>query len=157
MTGRIIMALSLVLAPAATQVEGRGLRLTPAEIMALPSIEAGAGTSGVSGIRTRVLSGNPTSIGPYTIALTVPAHTLISAQRHRDARVVTVISGTWEFGYGTGESQIGKALGPGSFYTEPADLAHFARTGSEPVTLYINGFGPTDTVYEKVSADAQSY
>jgi hypothetical protein len=34
-------------------------RLTPDEIAALPFLEAGTGTSGVAGIRTTVLSGDP--------------------------------------------------------------------------------------------------
>jgi hypothetical protein len=36
-------------------------------------------------------------------------------------------------------------LEPGSFYTEPADAPHFALTQDEPATVYITGFGPTDT------------
>jgi hypothetical protein len=40
-----------------------------------------------------------------------------------------------------------KALPPGSFYTEPGGVAHFAETKDNPVVVYINGSGPTDTVY----------
>src|SRR5258706_9182827 len=78
-----------------------GLRLTPIEIEALPSIGAGTGTSGVSGIQTRVLRGDPAQPGAYTIQLNVPADTLIKPHTHPDSRVVTVISGSWYFGYGT--------------------------------------------------------
>lgn len=39
-------------------------RLTPKEIAALPSLGAGTGTSGVTGILTTVLSGNPDHPGP---------------------------------------------------------------------------------------------
>ena len=38
---------------------------------------------------------------------------------------------------------------PGSFYTEPADAPHF----DEPATVYITGFGPTDTHYIDAAAD----
>jgi hypothetical protein len=98
--GRGVFALALAIAPASGQSETaqQQLRLTPTEIQALPSISAGAGTSGIGGIRTRVLAGDPTASGPYTIALSVPANTRIAAHRHRDDRVATVISGTWYFG-----------------------------------------------------------
>ena len=80
--------------------------------------------------------------------LHVPANTNISAHTHRDSRSAVVISGIWHFGYGTVASEAQTiALGPRSFYTEPADVAHFARTGLEPVILYISGIGPTDTQY----------
>jgi quercetin dioxygenase-like cupin family protein len=155
MIGRVILILGLALAPASGQTDqaGQQLRLTPAEIQARPSISAGAGTSGISGIRTRVLAGDPTAAGPYSIALSVPANTRIAAHRHRDERVATVISGTWYFGYGTGAEADVKALGPGSFYTEPAGGSHFARTGAKPAIVYIHGFGPTDTQYEEQAAD----
>lgn len=131
-----------------SQGEGGQLRLAPADVAAMPALGAGAGTSGVAGIRTRILAGDPTKAGLYTIALQVPANTSIAAHRHRDNRTATVISGIWYFGYGDrAEESAFKPLPPGSFYAEPADVAHFARTGAEPVTVYITGIGPTDTRY----------
>ena len=129
------------------------LRLTHAEVMTVKASGAGAGTSGISGIRTRVLAGDPTAPGPYTIALQVPANTRIAAHTHRDDRVASVVTGTWYFGYGAKAGTNVKALGPGSFYTEPAGASHFARTGAKPVVLYIHGFGPTDTHYLDQTAD----
>jgi len=123
-------------------------RLTPPEIAALAQTEAGAGTSGVAGIRTTVLEGDPTKAGLYTIRLSVPANTRIEAHRHRDDRSATVISGTWYLGYGDKfDMTTLKALPPGSFYVEPPARLHFARTGGEPVVLHITGYGPTDTVF----------
>jgi quercetin dioxygenase-like cupin family protein len=109
---------------------------------------AGPGSSGVAGIQTSVLAGDPTKPGPYTIKLQAPAHTRIAAHSHRDERTAVVISGTWFFGYGdkADEAKV-KALPPGSFYTEPAGDHHFALTRDEPVLVYIFGQGPTDTVY----------
>ena len=129
-------------------------RLDPKDIAALAKGGAGAGTSGVSGIQTTVLSGDPTAAGPYTIALLVPPHTTIAAHTHRDSRSAIVISGTWWFGYGAVNTQDKlKALPPGSFYTEPGGVAHFARTGDEAAVVYITGVGPTDTHYLNASAD----
>jgi len=129
-------------------------RLTSAEITALPAISAGAGTSGIGGIRTTILYGDPTVSGPYTIALQVPPNTRIAAHQHRDERTAVVISGTWNFGYGDVNTDAAtKALLPGSFYTEPAGVMHFARTDSEPAVVYIFGVGPTDTKYADAAAD----
>ena len=124
------------------------LRLTPAEIQTLPAMSGGAGTSGLQGIRSTVIAGDPTANGPYTIALQVPANTRIAAHRHRDARTAVVIAGLWNFGFGkVANDSATKALPPGSVYTEPAGVMHFARTGAEGATVYIFGVGPTDTVY----------
>jgi hypothetical protein len=46
-----------------------------------------------------------------------------------------------------------KALAAGSFYSEPAGVAHFAETSADPVVVYITGFGPTDTIYVMKSND----
>jgi quercetin dioxygenase-like cupin family protein len=102
--------------------------------------------SGVGGIQTVVLKGDPNETGVYTIMLRVPAHTQIAAHSHPDDRVATVISGTWRIGYGDkfDESRL-KALPPGSYYTEPPGQNHFAETGDEPVVVQITGFGPSST------------
>ena len=124
------------------------IRVTPAEVDAMQAHDAGAGTSGVSGIRTAVVDGDPTQSGRYTIRLSVPAKTRIQAHTHRDDRSAVVVAGTWYFGYGSvASSAATKALPGGSFYTEPGGVAHFAETKDTPVVLYITGVGPTDTVY----------
>lgn len=126
------------------------IRVTPAEVDAMQAHDAGAGTSGVSGIRTTVVEGDPAQAGRYTIRLSVPANTKIQAHTHRDNRSAVVVAGTWYFGYGSvASSAATKALPAGSFYTEPGGVAHFAETKDTPVVLYITGVGPTDTVYTK--------
>jgi pimeloyl-ACP methyl ester carboxylesterase/quercetin dioxygenase-like cupin family protein len=122
------------------------LRLTPTEIDQIHKTGAGAGTSGVPGIATTVLEGDPAGPGPYAIALHVPAHTRIDAHTHRDERSAVVVSGTWYFGYGEkADDAKAKALPAGSFYTEPAGQPHFALTRDTDVLVYVTGIGPTDT------------
>jgi quercetin dioxygenase-like cupin family protein len=148
-----ITALSPILLIAAAYAGSLGspeLRLTPSEIDSMQAHDAGAGTSGVAGIRTTMISGDPTRDGPYTIRLSVPANTKIQAHTHRDDRTAIVISGVWYFGYGpVAASAAEKVLPAGSFYTEPGGVAHFAETKADPVVVYISGNGPTDTVYVK--------
>jgi quercetin dioxygenase-like cupin family protein len=141
------VALLLAFTGAASAQE-RLLRLTPPEIAALTEGGATAGTSGVTGIRTTVLYGNPTKAGPYTIALRVPPNTRIASHSHRDDRTAVVVAGVWRFGYGRKADEVlVKTLAPGSFYSEPAGIDHFAMTGPEGASVYISGFGPTSTDY----------
>lgn len=121
-------------------------RLTVVDVESLPIVGAGAGTSGVKGIETRVLLGDPTKSGPYTIAIRVPAHTRIAAHTHRDDRSAIVVNGMWHFGYGPRADEAASvALPAGSYYTEPAGDSHFAWTGPEGAMVYISGVGPSDT------------
>jgi quercetin dioxygenase-like cupin family protein len=133
------------------------IRLTPVEIAAKEAGGAGAGTSGVAGIQTTVLLGDPTKPGLYTIRLSIPANTTIQPHTHRDDRSAIVMSGTWYFGYGRKADETAiKPLPPGSFYTEPGGVAHFALTKAESVVVYITGSGPTDTVYVNATNDPRS-
>jgi pimeloyl-ACP methyl ester carboxylesterase/uncharacterized RmlC-like cupin family protein len=129
-------------------------RLTPAQYEFPRKGNPGIGSSGVLGIETAVLKGDPDKVGVYTIMLRVPAHTQIAAHSHRDDRVATVISGTWHIGYGEkfDEAKL-KALPPGSFYTEPPGEAHFAETGDEAVVVQITGYGPSSTDYVDSAQD----
>lgn len=144
-------SLAVVVAVAyATPVSSPQLRLAPGEVDALPAHDSGAGTSGVAGIRTTVVAGDPTRSGPYTIRLSIPANTRIQAHTHRDNRTAVVVAGVWYFGYGpSANPEAEKALPTGSFYIEPAGVAHFAETKADGVVVYITGNGPSDTVYVK--------
>ena len=130
------------------------MRMTPAEVAANQAGSDQIGSSGLAGVSTKVLFSDPSSSGFYTIVLFVPAHTTIPAHAHRDDRMATVASGTWQFGYGDrfDEGAL-KILPAGSVYSEPGQLNHFARTGADAVLVEISGFGPTDTQYVN-SADA---
>jgi pimeloyl-ACP methyl ester carboxylesterase/quercetin dioxygenase-like cupin family protein len=124
-------------------------RLTPQAIAAIATAPAAPGTSGVAGLETRILSGDPTAPGPYTIQLTVPPRTRIAAHRHRDDRTAVVVAGQWSFGYGPAADASGLTRLPaGSVYTEPVGRPHYAETGDEGATVVISGTGPSDTTFE---------
>jgi quercetin dioxygenase-like cupin family protein len=137
---------SLSLSGAASSIPE--IRMTPAEVMSGDKGDSQIGSSKLAGVHTKVLSGNPAATGFYSILLFVPTHTTIQAHSHRDNRMATVVSGNWQFGYGTHFSDAAlKRLPPGSVYSEPAGVNHFARTTDQPVVVHICGFGPTDTRY----------
>jgi quercetin dioxygenase-like cupin family protein len=123
-------------------------RLTPNEVHWPSAGAAGVGTSGVTGIQTVILKGDPTKAGLYTLLLRIGPNTKIAAHAHPDDRVATVVSGTWYFGYGKEFNEAAlKALPSGSFYTEPPNSNHFAVTRQEGVVIQISGTGPSGTTY----------
>jgi quercetin dioxygenase-like cupin family protein len=136
------------IANVANAEDAREIRTPPSAFDFSEAEGAGAGTSGVAGIQTIVLKGDPTKHGLYTILLRVPAHTKIAAHHHPDDRIATVVSGTWYFGYGAkfNETRL-RALPPGSFYTEPPNDNHFAETRDDDVLVQISGLGPTGSTY----------
>jgi uncharacterized RmlC-like cupin family protein len=78
----------------------------------------------------------------------VGPNTRIQPHSHPDDRVATVVSGDWYFGYGKTFDEAGlKQLPPGSFYTEPPGVDHFAMTKATGVVIQISGTGPSGTTY----------
>jgi len=143
-TAAVFMAIFAV----RTGAQNGAMIVTPGEVK-WPAAAAGAvGTSGVAGIQTVVLKGDPTKAGLYTLLLRLGPNQKIEAHSHSDDRVAVVVSGTWYFAYGRqfDESKL-RALPPGSFYTEPPKVDHFAMTKGEGVTIQITGNGPSSTTY----------
>jgi len=124
------------------------MRLTPEEAREVRTGSNQIGSSYLPGVSTTVLFGDPSKAGFYAIVLSVPPNTTIPAHSHRDDRVATVVSGTWQIGYGDRfDERALKTLPPGSVYSEPGGGNHFARTGAEAVLVELSGVGPTDTRY----------
>jgi quercetin dioxygenase-like cupin family protein len=151
--------LAAALVAAAVANTGAQARLSGAGTVKLdeipwPSATAGGtGTSGVSGIETVVLKGDPTKPGLYVLALRAGPNMTIQAHSHKDDRVATVLKGTWYFGYGQKfDEKALMALPPGSVYTEPPNRPHFART-KEQVVIQIVGNGPSSTTYVNAADD----
>jgi len=145
-----LFTLALVLSPfsAAIAQNLTEMRMTPSEIRNSALDNNQVGSSNVPGVHTKILSGDPSKAGFYTILLFVPPHTTIQAHSHRDDRMATVVSGEWTFGYGDHfDAKSLKILPPGSVYSEPGGHNHFAQTNAEPVIVEVSGYGPTDTRY----------
>ena len=148
MTARPGLALPL-LALAALSV--RALAADPAGaaapgVMALTPSEMKWGAQGglaMAGMEQLKLVGDPTKPGPYTLRLKFPAGYRLAPHTHPDSREVTILSGTWYTGYGEKfDAAKLKALPAGSFYTEPANVAHFVEV-REPVVIQVSGTGPS--------------
>jgi uncharacterized RmlC-like cupin family protein len=146
------LAIAATVTVAALAQDGRST-IRPQDVPWPSARGGGAGTSGAGGIETVVVKGDPTKAGLYTLMVRVAPNVRIQAHSHRDDRVATVVSGTWYFGYGESfNEQSLQALGPGSFYTEPPNVPHFAMT-KDQVVLQITGVGPTSTTYVDAKND----
>ncbi len=153
----LICALLLGAASAAMAQSLPEIRMTPAEIRASSLDSNQIGSSGLPGVHTKVVFGDPSKAGFYTILLFVPAHTTIQAHSHRDDRMATVVAGEWHLGYGTHfDAKSLKTLPPGSVYSEPGGDNHFAQTDNDAVIVQISGYGPTDTHYFDPANEPQS-
>jgi quercetin dioxygenase-like cupin family protein len=145
----VLVALALATTAADHLVIAQDGRATvrPGDVQWPAAATGGTGTSGVAGIQTVVLKGDPTKPGLYTLMLRIAPNVRIQAHAHRDDRIATVIKGTWYFGYGERFDEAAlTALEPGSFYTEPPNAPHFAMT-KEEVIIQLSGIGPSSTTY----------
>jgi len=130
------------------QAQPEPMAMTPAEM----KWEAQGGLA-LPGMEQVNLVGNPSKPGPYTLRLKFPAGYKLAPHTHPDSREVTILSGTWYTGYGERFDETAlKALPAGSFYTEPANVAHFVEV-REPVTIQVKGTGPSGRVFVSPAGD----
>ncbi len=137
----------LVIAPvvlAQTDLPPGAMRITPDELR--------FGPGRVPGHEIAPLIGASNKPGAYVERVRFPANTISQAHSHPEDRTYTVIPGTWHVGYGDSYDPVKlKALPPGSFYTEPANVPHFSLTKDEPVLVQISGNGPSATRFVDAS------
>ncbi|MDD4879651.1 MAG: cupin domain-containing protein [Candidatus Omnitrophica bacterium] len=103
------------------------------------------------GLQTAVLAGEPSGRGAYVQRIRIPANTTLKPHTHPNrAGMITVLSGTFYFAYGDkfDEAKL-KRLPPGSFFTEPKGMPHYAVTKEGDVVLQLNAIGPDGTSYIK--------
>jgi quercetin dioxygenase-like cupin family protein len=101
-----------------------------------------------------LLQGNPAEAGPLTLRLRFPANYQIPPHIHPAIEHVTVLSGTFHVGMGERMDRTRTtALSAGSFAVVPVGHAHYAFTGSEPVTLQLHSTGPWGVTYVNPADD----
>lgn len=152
-TSRITIAILILAAAACSEQANKPssssvpqLRLTPQELAQVPLAKDPIGLHGVAGIRNRVLFGDPSKKGFYSLLQIIPPGTTIKPHSHSDDHVGTVLSGTLLYGYGnTFNASALEELPEGSVYTEPAGQNHFAQTRGDVVIIQYTGVGPLET------------
>jgi len=125
-------------AGAADGLPAGAIRVTPGELTWKPGR--------VPGHEIAPISGDSTRPGPYVERVRFPPNSVSQPHTHPEDRTYTVISGTWYIGYGERFDPAAlKALPPGSYHTEPANVSHFSVIREEGVVVQITGNGPTAT------------
>jgi len=145
-SNRVMLMSTVLVVSTALLAVGQGLPqgpvlLTPSELTWKP-LPAPVGAQ-----ISELVSGR-TQPGFYVERVQFPADFIHYPHAHPDNRTYTVISGTLYVGFGDkfAEAKL-KALPPGSFWTEPANVNHFAMTKGEPVFFQITGTGPSGTKF----------
>jgi len=99
-----------------------------------PNLEKGASFA--------VISGDPSTGGPYVIRLKMPAGYKVAPHWHPTAENITVISGTFALGMGEKFDPAAlKDFGPGSYGLMPAEMRHFAMARTAAI-VQVHGIGP---------------
>jgi hypothetical protein len=100
-----------------------------------------------SGRENAYLHGHPGKPGPYLYLVKWPPNNKALAHKHPDDRYGMVVSGVHYIGYGDKFDE--KKLHvhtAGTFFTEPANTAHFGMTKGEGAVLYFYAIGPSATI-----------
>jgi quercetin dioxygenase-like cupin family protein len=105
------------------------------------------------GAQFAVLEGNPGEKGTFVMRLKIPAGFKISPHTHPRQERVTVISGKFQLGHGrTFDEAKLESLEPGSFFSLPPGMEHFARAAEDTV-VQLNGEGPWEINYVNPADD----
>ena len=132
-------------------------RITPAEIPWPKSASNQAGSAMRPGLETIFVAGDGKQNSLYSLVFKVPPNTAIPPHSHPDDRSCFVLSGLWYFGYGSVRSEADlKALPPGSNYTEPAGVIHFAGTREQEAIVECTAVGPTGTTFVNPADDPRN-
>jgi quercetin dioxygenase-like cupin family protein len=139
---------------ALAQLPAGVVMMTPDEIKALPPLDATVAPGSPS---NTALVGSRTKPGLWVERVSFPANFTHYPHSHPDDRTYTVISGTLYLGFGdkVDETKI-KAMPPGSFWTEPANVNHFLVTRNEPITFQVTGNGPSGTKFVDPALDPRN-
>jgi quercetin dioxygenase-like cupin family protein len=156
----VIIVASLVFAAAGHAQEPRPMRpdadmdkvirLTPGELTwtaGPPMLPPGASMA--------VIEGSFSKPGPFTVRLKFPPNYRIPPHWHPVKVTVTVISGSFNMGFGdeldTGK---GKLLPTGSIFEMPATIHHFGWT-TEDTIIQEHGVGPLSVKYLQSAHDGR--
>jgi quercetin dioxygenase-like cupin family protein len=94
------------------------------------------------GSKMAVLYGDPAKEGLVVLQAKLPADYRIPAHSHPTDEIVSVLSGTLNFGIGDKlDPEKAKAFPAGSVIVAPANANHFALT-KQPTVIQVTGMGP---------------
>ncbi len=156
--GMIVTLAALVWAsPAATQDTGsRIIDPVPDSHMVLgpDEVEWRDGPASLpAGARFSVLEGDPSQRGFFTLRLRLPDGYVIPPHSHPGVERVTVVQGIFRLGMADRvDPTVTRALEPGSYFSMPPGMAHFAIAEGETV-IQLTSIGPWQVNYVNPADD----
>jgi quercetin dioxygenase-like cupin family protein len=93
------------------------------------------------GAKLAVLFGDPSKDGLFIVRLKMPANYKVMPHTHPTTENVTVISGAFAIGMGDKLDPKTKVMPPGTFFSMPAGMHHFAFSTKETV-VEVSAIGP---------------
>ncbi len=150
--GWLVAATAIVALPLSAAMADDGhTMLTPGDIEwspAPPSVPEGA--------ESALIYGNPSEAELFALRLRFPAGYHLPPHTHPRPEVVTVISGTIQFGKGPdADPDATEAFGPGSFIAFEPGTVHYVYTDEETV-IQLNSTGPWALEYVNADDDPRS-
>lgn len=98
------------------------------------------------GAKMAVMLGDPGKPGMFIVRLKVPANYKIMPHWHPTDENVTIISGSFGIGMGDKFDAKTKVYPPGSFFSMPAKMHHFAYAKKETI-VEVSAMGPFTLTY----------
>ena len=150
----LALLLMIPMGMASAQLPPSVVMMTQDEIKALPPLDPTVAPGSPS---NTAIVGSRTKPGFWVERVSFPANFIHYPHSHPDDRTYTVISGTLHLGFGDKlvETRL-KAMPPGSFWTEPANVNHFLVTRNEPITFQVSGNGPSGTKFVDPAHDPRN-
>jgi quercetin dioxygenase-like cupin family protein len=144
-------------APAAAQDAGGGIVDPVPEhhmILGPDDVEWREGPASLpAGARFAVLEGDPSQRGFFTLRLRLPDGYVIPPHSHPGVERLTVVQGTFRLGMGDRvDPEATRALAPGSYFSMPPGMAHFAIAEGETV-VQLTSIGPWQVNYVNPADD----
>ena len=95
-----------------------------------------------------IVAGSISANAPYAFRVRFPPGYRVMPHTHPDARIYTVLAGTWTIGLGEKfDSTALVSVRPGGTYVLAAGAPHFHYANAGEAIAQVNGNGPTATVY----------
>jgi len=108
------------------------------------------------GAEFTILEGDPGESGVFTMRIRMPDGFVIAPHTHPGVERVTVISGTFHLGHGEElDREAARALPPGSHFSLPRGMAHYAIMEGETV-VQLSSIGPWQISYVNPEDDPRS-
>ena len=106
-----------------------------------------------AGAKMAVLFGDPSKPGPFVVRLKMPANYTVQAHWHPSDEIVTMVSGSGEFGLGDKfDRKLLHPLNTGGFVVAPAKHTHFVTTKAGCV-VQVSAEGPFAMTYVNPADD----